>query len=149
MLDQLSAFAAAAGADPNVAGAPLPHANVFVKPVPLGWDEGRLQQLFAAFGELDSVRVSAETLGRPGSSHAFVRFKATESAAAAIAGLQGTVLDGHPVVVKLADSDVTPRVQSGLCASEWCYCRGLPPHLNREEVLALFTAYGTVVDLKQ
>lgn len=128
----------------------LPHSNVFIKPVPVGWDEGRLHQLFAAFGEVDSVRISPEVPGaRPGSSHAFVRFQQTEAASAAIGGLQGTVLDGVPVVVKLADSDVTPRVHSGMCASEWCYCRGLPPHLGREDVVALFLTYGKVLDVKQ
>jgi hypothetical protein len=146
----MSAFATeaaqAGGGEPNSV---LPHSNVFLKPVPSGWDEARIHQLFAAFGDVDSVRISQEAAGRPNSSHAFVRYRLTEAAAAAIAGLQGTVLDGPPVLIKLADSDVTPRVQSGLCASEWCYCRGLPPHLAREEVLGLFSAYGTVIDLKQ
>ena len=149
-LERLPAFAAEGqGAEHASAASPLPHSNVFVKPVPAGWDERRLHQLFVAFGDVDSVRISHEAPGRPGSSHAFVRYKQTEAAGAAIAGLQGTVLDGQSVVVKLADSDVTPRAQSGMCASEWCYCRGLPPHMTREEVTAMFATYGAVIDLKQ
>lgn len=63
--------------------------------------------------------------------------------------LQGALLDGIPVMIKMADADMAPRIQSGLCASEWCYARGLPAHLNREDVMAIFTAYGPVKDLKQ
>jgi hypothetical protein len=125
----------------------LPHPNVFVKPVPPGWDEDRLRALFAAYGEVDSVRISPEGL-RPGSSHAFIRFRDVDAAAAAIAGLRGAALDGAPVAVKLADADVAPRLESGLVASEWCYCRGLPPLAAREDVLALFAAHGAVLDVK-
>lgn len=128
----------------------LPHNNVFLKPIPPGWDEARLSQFFSAFGDVDSVRVSFPAPGsRAGVAHAFVRFKENEAAQQAINTLQGTLLDGLPVVIKLADADMAPRIQSGLSASEWCYARGLPAHLNREDVAAIFTAYGSVKDLKQ
>ena len=132
---------------------PLPfptHPNLYVKPVPPGWDEARLYEFFSAFGRIDSVRISHPAPGsRAGVPHAFVRFKDTDGAAAALENLQGTSLDGVAVTIKLADSDMAPRIQSGLSASEWCYIRGLPAHLNKDDVLALFSPFGPVKDLKQ
>lgn len=131
-------------------GASLPFPNIYVKPVPPGWDEARLYEAFGAFGDIDSVRISHPTPGsRAGVAHAFVRFRSTESAAAAITGLQGTAFDGIPVTIKLADSDMSPKVQSGLCASDWVYIRGLPAHLNKEDLVTMFLQYGQVKDLKQ
>ncbi len=128
----------------------LQHSNVYLRPVPPGWDEPRLSQFFSSFGDVDSVRISHPTPGsRAGVAHAFIRFRDPDAAQAAINTLQGTLLDGLPIVVKLADADMAPRIQSGLCASEWCYARGLPAHLTREDVAAIFATYGQVKDLKQ
>jgi len=121
-----------------------------VKPVPPGWDEARLFAYFSTFGEVDSVRISNSLPGnRSGTAHAFVRFKDTEGASAAIAGLHGTLIDGVIISIKLADSDMAPKIHSGLCASEWIYVRGLPGHLTREELVALFLQYGSVKSIKQ
>lgn len=127
----------------------LPHSNCFLKPVPPGWDEARLLQFFSAFGDIDSIRVGWPMPGsRAGVAHAFLRFKEPSAAMTAISSLQGTVLDGVPIILKLADADMAPRIQSGLCASEWCYARGLPAHLSRNDVLAIFSRYGQIKDLK-
>jgi RNA recognition motif-containing protein len=125
------------------------HPNCFIKPVPPNWDEERLRQFFSAFGEVDSVRISAAS--RPGVlSHAFVRFEAVEAANAALQALQsGTLIGGVPVMVKSADADMQPRLQSGMEASPWCYCRGLPANLSRDEVAAMFAVYGPIKDIKQ
>lgn len=132
-------------------GPHIHHSNVYLRPVPPnGWDETRLTQFFSSFGDVDSVRISHPTPGsRAGVAHAFIRFRDPDAAQAAINTLQGTLLDGLPIVVKLADADMAPRIQSGLCASEWCYARGLPAHLNREDVASIFATYGQVKDLKQ
>lgn len=144
-IEGMEGLSEASAGDPS--GLPFP--NLFVKPVPPGWDEGRLHHLFQAFGDIDSVRISHTTnAGRNSIPHAFVRFKGIDSASAALNSLQGTILDGVAVSIKLADSDMAPRIQSGLCASEWCYVRGLPAHLTKDDVITMFSVYGAVKDLK-
>ena len=102
--------------------ASLAHGNIYLRPVPSEWDEGRVEAFFSTFGAIDSVRISYPTPGtRAGVASGFVRFRDNESAAKALQALQGTLLDGIPVVIKLADADVAPRIQSGQCMSEWWY----------------------------
>ena len=134
----------------SVGEAELAHSNIFCRPVPPGWDEARLAQFFSAFGAIDSVRISHPAPGtRSGVAHAFIRFKEPESAQASLNALQGAVLDGVAVTVKLADADMAPKIQSGLCSSEWCYARGLPAHLTKDDIAAIFAAYGPMKEIKQ
>jgi len=57
-------------------------------------------------------------------------------------------IEGHVVTVKLADGDMAPKIQSGLCESEWCYVRGLPPGFPNDQVVALFSPFGKIIDMK-
>ena len=129
------------------------HPNVYLRGWPAVWGEDDLRAVAGAFGEIDSVRIC--TGGASGTStsappHAFVRFCDTEAASAAIQGLNGVTLEGctEPLVVKSADSDVLPRVQSGASPSDWCYVRNLPGHFSREAVVTLFGGFGLVLDVK-
>jgi RNA recognition motif-containing protein len=128
------------------------HANVYIKPVLPGWDEDKLLQLFSAFGEVDSVRLStspAATVPGARASHAFIRYRDIPSAVAAIQALNGFILEGQALMVKSADSDVVPRVQGGQVPSEWCYCRGIPATYSLQDICSLFLCYGVIVDIKQ
>jgi len=125
------------------------HPNCYVKPVPTGWDEIRLRAFFSIFGEIDSVRICWPTpASRASVAHAFVRFKSTSSAAAAITKANGLIIEDTSMIVKLADADMAPRIVSGLCPSEWCYARGLPSHYNREDVVIIFSKFGAIKDIK-
>lgn len=124
---------------------------------PPSWGEDDLRAIAGTFGEIDSVRICSSGGSGGGIAaassappHAFVRFCEIEAAAAAIQALNGATLEGaaEPLVVKSADSDVLPRVQSGTSPSDWCYVRNLPGHFTREAVVALFSGFGLVLDVK-
>ncbi|NOZ30117.1 MAG: RNA-binding protein [Chloroflexi bacterium] len=64
--------------------------------------EGRLQELFAAHGEVLSVNVVTDRYtGRP-RGFAFVEMATDEAAQAAIAALNGQEVDGRPLTVNKA-----------------------------------------------
>ena len=128
---------------------PLPrHPNIFIKPVHPAWDEESLRRAFQSFGEILSVKIESSTQ-EFGSAHAFVRFRTIQAAGAALRGLdQGIMLEGELIRGKLADSDIRPKLETGLMPSQWCYCRGLPADMAPGEAIALFSLHGTVQDYK-
>eukprot|EP00887_Chlorella_sp_A99_P005468 scaffold1.g5468.t1 len=148
---QLRADADARGVDTLVVVIePLPpHSNVYIRGWPSSWAEDDLRAVAGVFGDIDSVRIcSAGSSSAP--PHAFVRYVGREAAGACIRALHGVVLDGmaEPLTVKSADSDVLPRVLSGTSPSDWCYVRNLPSHFTPEAVVALFSSFGLVMDVK-
>lgn len=126
----------------------LPHGNIYVR-LPTGYselNEHELLELFKPFGEIDSFRLNKPVgVGQP---HCLIRYTHPASAANAIHTLNGTYLDGQPIVVKLADADVVPKVQSGQIPSEWVYCRGLPHLYTKEDVISMFLPFLPILDMK-
>lgn len=134
---------------PVEAGCDLPFPNLFVKPVPPGCDEISLMKHFSKYGEISSIRICQGTPGsRPTVAHAFVRFCTTAAAAMALGDPAAGFIEGHVVTIKLADGDMAPKIQSGMCESEWCYVRGLPPGFPNDQVVALFSPFGKIIDMK-
>ncbi|KAL4430958.1 hypothetical protein ABPG75_006214 [Micractinium tetrahymenae] len=128
-------------------GGPLPaHSNLYVRGFPPSYCDSEILSLFSPFGAINSLRVVAASEGQ--APHAFVKFEASEQAAAAIHALNGSTVGGSQLVVKFADADVQPRVESGRQPSEWCYCRNLPPSYSRQEVGELFVPFGTVLEIR-
>jgi RNA recognition motif-containing protein len=136
----------------NVQG--VPHANLYVRGFSASFTEADLLALFGPFGELTSCRLVGGTGGVEQTSatqaapHAFVRYAQPEQAAAAIQALNGAPVPGGQLVVKFADADVQPRVESGRQPSEWCYCRNLPASYTRQDVGEMFLPFGTVLEIR-
>jgi len=83
------------------------------------------------------------------SAHAFVRFLDCQGAFMALKDQnRSTMVLGQRVTVKLADADMTPKLQSGQCESEWVYIRGLPPGYPADEVVNMFSQFGQIADMK-
>lgn len=135
---------------PDIGAALLPHPNIFVKPLPFGCDDKFLREHFGFYGKICSVRVCATpTSTGPSAAHAFVRFMDCQGAYMALKDQnRSAVLLGQRVTVKLADADMTPKLQSGQCESEWVYIRGLPPGYPADEVVNIFSQFGQIVDMK-
>ena len=71
--------------------------------------ESKLQEIFAAYGEVTSVNVVTDRYsGRP-RGFAFVEMATDEAAQAAIAGLNGQEVDGRQLKV----NEAQPRKQGG------------------------------------
>lgn len=134
----------------DIGAALLPHPNVFVKPLPFGCDERCLREHFSFYGKICSVRVCATPTGSGiSAAHAFVRFLDCQGAYMALKDQnRSAVILGQRVTVKLADADMTPKLQSGQCESEWVYIRGLPPGYPADEVIHMFSQFGQIVDMK-
>ncbi len=128
----------------------LPHPNLFVKPLPPGCDENILKQHFGAYGGIYSVRVcSASSQGAGLHSHAFVRFINTQSAYLALNDQpRSCILMGQTMIVKLADADMAPKLQSGQSECEWVYIRGLPSGFPNDEIVKTFSNFGSILDMK-
>ena len=128
----------------------LPHPNLFVKPLPPGCDEHILKQHFGVYGEICSVRVcSASSQGAGLHSHAFVRFTNTHSAYLALNDQpRSSILMGQTMIVKLADADMAPKLQSGQSECEWVYIRGLPSGFPNDEIVKTFSNFGSILDMK-
>lgn len=126
----------------------LPHANIYVRlPATQDITEQNVLALFSQFGDIDNIRVYRPAPGT-GVPHALIRYISPASAAAAIVGMNGSMMEGQPILVKLADADVVPRVHSGQIPSEWVYCRGLPSHYSREDVILLFAPFIPILEMK-
>lgn len=135
---------------PDIGAALLPHPNIFVKPLPYGCDEQFLREHFGVYGKICSVRVCATpTSSGPSVAHAFVRFLDCQGAYMALKDqIHASLIMGQRVTVKLADADMTPKLQSGRCESEWVYIRGLPPGYPADEVVNIFSQFGQIIDMK-
>jgi RNA recognition motif-containing protein len=91
---------------------------------------------------------SPSTVRGASDDHAFVRFADTRGAERALRDPNCGMILGQRMVVKLADSDVAPKLKSGMSESEWIYCRGLPPNFPADDVLSMFSQFGRVLDMK-
>lgn len=128
-----------------------PHPNLFVRGLPFDWSEQDLVTLFGTYGTLTSVRLVRHNTKKSSLGYGFVRYERVEDAAKAIHALNETMIGGHMILVKLADSDAGPPVTStvsGLTPCDSCYVKHVPASYSKEDLVRLFTAFGTVVDVK-
>lgn len=83
--------------------------RVFVGGLPFATGEDALRDLFSAHGSVQSVQVVTDKLTGRSRGFAFVEMSSPEEAAAAIAALNGTELDGRTLTV----NEARPQVRSG------------------------------------
>lgn len=83
--------------------------RVFVGGLPFATGEDALRDLFAAHGNVTSVQIVTDKLTGRSRGFAFVEMSSPEEAAAAIAALNGTELDGRTLTV----NEARPQTRSG------------------------------------
>ena len=128
------------------------HPNLFVRGIPLHWTEEQLVELFAKFGELSSLRLVKHSVRKTSLGYGFVRYQHAHDASMAIRGLDGMMMDGQVLQVKLADSDAGPPSSSsvsGLHPCETLYVKHVPISFSKQDLEMLFGQYGMVVDVKE
>eukprot|EP00933_Yihiella_yeosuensis_P039677 TRINITY_DN3379_c0_g6_i1.p1 TRINITY_DN3379_c0_g6~~TRINITY_DN3379_c0_g6_i1.p1 ORF type:complete len:494 (+),score=95.76 TRINITY_DN3379_c0_g6_i1:66-1547(+) len=79
-----------------------PGANVYIYGIPVSWDEDALSLNFTAFGSILSARVVRHPDGSS-KGFGFVGFESAEAAAAAIAQMNNTVVEGRSLVVQVKE----------------------------------------------
>jgi RNA recognition motif-containing protein len=84
-------------------------ARIYVGGLPYATDETRLSELFAPHGTIASVRIITDKMTGRSRGFGFVEMSTDEEAAAAIAALNGTELDGRSLTV----NEARPQQSSG------------------------------------
>ncbi len=90
--------------------------KIMVKNIAFQATKGDLRELFAAYGDLKSVRLPKRFDGRA-RGFAFVEYSSAKEAAAAVAALSATHLYGRHLVLEYAASDDVVQSQSALQAA--------------------------------
>jgi RNA recognition motif-containing protein len=76
--------------------------KLYVGGLPYSVTEGRLEEIFAEYGSVQSARVISDKFTGQSRGFGFVEMASSEEAQKAIAALNGTQLDGRTLVVNEA-----------------------------------------------
>lgn len=126
------------------------HSNLYVANLPASIDtEPALRNLFSAYGQIESCRLVRNSRGDGKGSFAFVKFSGINEALAAIAALNNAQVGSSVLEVKVADADAGDRNPELLAPpSDNLYAKNLPITLTEEELRALFSPYGSVIECR-
>ncbi|WIA32650.1 hypothetical protein OEZ86_003451 [Tetradesmus obliquus] len=126
------------------------HSNLYVANLPTSVDnEPALRNLFSAYGQIESCRLVRNSRGDGKGSFAFVKFSSIDEALAAIAALNNAQVGSSVLEVKVADADAGDRNPELLAPpSDNLYAKNLPTTLTEDELRALFSPYGSVMECR-
>jgi len=132
--------AAAAPADAQTAGADdeEDQTNLIVNYLPQNVTEEKLKDMFSQFGELEHVKLMLDKQTQSSMGYGFVKYVKPESAAAAIAGMNGYQMDQKKLRVGYSH----PRSEANV------YVGNLKPTITKEELEQLFKQFGKIVECK-
>jgi len=112
--------------------------NLIVNYLPQHVTEEKLKEMFAKYGELEHVKLMLDKVTQTSMGYGFVKYVKAESAAAAIAALNGFQMDSK----KLRVSYSHPRSEANV------YVGNLKPSVSKEDLEKLFSRFGSVVECK-
>ncbi|KAF6248586.1 hypothetical protein COO60DRAFT_1586506 [Scenedesmus sp. NREL 46B-D3] len=126
------------------------HSNLYVANLPTSIDtEPALRTLFSAYGQIESCRLVRNSRGDGKGSFAFVKFSSINEALAAISALNNAQVGSSVLEVKVADADAGDRNPELLAPpSDNLYAKNLPITLSEDELRALFSPYGFVIECR-
>ena len=84
------------------------HSNLYVKGLPPDVDQGTLQQLFQAYGAIESCRIVRDVNTGVSKGYGFCKLSSREDAEKAIRAINGSSIRNHVLEVKYADVDAGP-----------------------------------------
>ncbi len=93
--------------------------KLYVGGLPYSVTEGRLEELFAQHGSVQSARVIADKFTGQSRGFGFVEMATSEEAQKAIEALNGTKLEGRTLIVNEARPQEKRRVASGGGENRW------------------------------
>mmetsp|Transcript_50998 Transcript_50998/g.95455 ORF Transcript_50998/g.95455 Transcript_50998/m.95455 type:complete len:450 (-) Transcript_50998:149-1498(-) len=144
--------------------------NLYIAGLPDSADEDSVRQLFAAYGELESVKVMPRKGAAP--SYGFVKYQSPEMARYAIDGLRGYQMNGSMLTVRLASNEPLEAYKGGAGGSSGgssgypsgpagqgqgqapvasscnVYVAGIPEATTDVEFRDFFGRYGNVTSVK-
>ena len=108
------------------------HSNLYVKGLPPDVDQGTLQQLFQAYGAIESCRIVRDVNTGVSKGYGFCKLSAREDAEKAIKAINGSSIRNHVLEVKYADVDAGPAPLGAIWAlTERYYISRNRPQLRR------------------
>eukprot|EP00668_Euglena_longa_P006875 GGOE01008214.1.p1 GENE.GGOE01008214.1~~GGOE01008214.1.p1 ORF type:complete len:519 (-),score=122.67 GGOE01008214.1:1726-3282(-) len=133
---------------PSLAGPPdaessCSKTNVYIARLPRTFTSGQLQQLFQPFGPIVSCRVMNN--GNKRAALGFVQFIDSGAAEVSVAQMNGHVVEGKKILVRLADRDKDKGITNP--PNERLYVANLPAQCTQAELRSLLELYGTVLKL--
>jgi len=112
--------------------------NLIVNYLPQYVTETKLREMFGKFGELEHVKLMLDKVTQMSMGYGFVKYAKAESAAAAIAAMNGQQLDTKKLRVGYSH----PRTEANV------YVGNLKPSVTKEQLEELFKRYGPIVECK-
>lgn len=123
------------------------HSNLYVSGLGSLQTEAEIVDLFSSYGHVETCRLVRNA--RDTKTFAFVKFSTIPESLAAIAGLNKKTVAGAVLEVKTADADAGDRNPELLAPpSDNLYAKNLPKNLTEDELRALFSPYGSVIECR-
>ncbi|VAH54629.1 unnamed protein product [Triticum turgidum subsp. durum] len=129
-------------------------ANLYVCNIPASVDTNKLIELFLPFGKITHARVAADQEGaHSGKGYGFVKFADSQCAAEAIALMNGALVEGETLIVRVAglssSASSSSAVQGSPTASpeinkSRLYITNLPQTMNADKLVELFVPFGRI-----
>jgi len=116
--------------------------NLIVNYVPSSLSEEALKGIFMPFGELESCKLMVDKIDGHSLGYGFVKFLQEDSAAQAIAVLNGKQIESKRLKVSYA-RPASPAIQNANL-----YISRLDPEIAKEHLDRWFAAFGQIVDSK-
>uniref|UniRef100_A0ACD5XD21 Uncharacterized protein n=1 Tax=Avena sativa TaxID=4498 RepID=A0ACD5XD21_AVESA len=128
-------------------------ANLYVCNIPASIHTGKLVELFLPFGKITHARVAEDQGTCSGKRYGFIKFSDSQCAAEAIAVMNGTLIDGETLAVRVAGLSSSSSSSSALQGSpisspelnkSRLYVSNLPRSTNADKLVNLFVPFGQI-----
>jgi polyadenylate-binding protein len=119
--------------------------NLFVKNLATTVDTVKLQSVFSFYGNILSCKVVTDDKGAS-KGFGFVHFESSDAAGKAVAGLNGTQLDGTTIYV---GQHVPKRQRVSPADTKWTnvFVKNLPGDCDEAKLKELFSKYGAITSV--
>ncbi|KAK1686836.1 hypothetical protein QYE76_047684 [Lolium multiflorum] len=124
--------------------------NLYVCNIHASIDTNKLVELFSPFGKITHARVAADQGIFSGKRYGFVRFADPQCAAQAIAAMNGALIEGEALTVRVAglsSSESSSAVVQGSppeINKSRLYVTNLPRSMNADKLVSLFVPFGQI-----
>jgi polyadenylate-binding protein len=127
-------------------------ANLYVCNIPASIETNKLVELFLPFGKITHVRVAADQGNFSGKGYCFIKFADSQCAAEAIAVMNGALIEGETLTVRVAglSSSTSSSALQGSPISfpeinkSRLYVTNLPRSMNENKLVNLFVPFGQI-----
>lgn len=128
----------------------MPHSNVYIRGVPVGFDTEDLRYLFEGYGTIVSAKI-LEPRHIGDKRLGFVKFGDEIEAHNAIAAMDKRVIAGQSLEVREAEFDVDPKknlLDKAVIENDNLFVRGFPSYWGADELTKYFSQVGIVVSVR-